>query len=141
MQHFPTRLERYGIGSRTITEDDCHQIAEAEGVEIIWSDKKFSFYFAVLGHSFIVLPKRKKGVPLVFAFLHELAHHFFHAGEETSAAFLDGHARDELEADAIALIGLIPKHKILEVAEEYSHTRRTNRIWQDRCRLFFLYGI
>lgn len=141
MQHFPKSLERYGIGSRTFTEDDCHQIAEQENIEIIWSDKKFSFYFSVLGHHFIVLPKRKKGIPLLFAFLHELAHHFFHAGDEVSASFLDGHSKDELEADAIALIAMIPKHKIMDVAEEYGQSRATNKIWQDRCRLFFLYGI
>lgn len=141
MQYLPTRLEQYGLGSRTFTETDCHTIADDEGIEIIWSDKKFSFYFSVLGHHCIVLPKRKRGLSLLYAFLHELGHHFLHAGDEITASFLDGHSKDELEADAIALIAMIPKHKIMEVAEEYGHTRRTNRIWQDRCRLFFLYGI
>lgn len=58
-----------------------------------------------------------------------------------AASFAIGHSKDELEADAIALLALIPKHKILEVAEEYGQTRATNKIWQDRCRLYFLYGI
>lgn len=141
MQHFPKSLERYGIGSRIITEKDCFAIAEQEGIEVEWSDKKYSFYFSVLGYSCIVLPKRKKGHQLLFAFLHELAHHFLHAGDEVSASFLDGHAKDELEADAIALIAMIPRHKLRDAAEEFGHTRASNKIWQDRCRLFFLYGI
>lgn len=81
MQYLPTRLEKYGIGSRTFTEEDCHAIAEQEGIEVIWSDRKFSFYLRALGRSLIVLPKRKKGLPLLFDFLHELGHHWLHAGD------------------------------------------------------------
>lgn len=140
MKQLLMRLERHGIGTRAITEDDCFRIAEAEGIEIVWSDKKYSFYFHVLGHHCIVLPKRKRGLRLLFDFLHELGHHFVHAGDEIAASFAIGHSKDEFEADAIALIAMIPKGKILEMAE-MDGTRFGDKLWRDRVRLYFLYGV
>jgi hypothetical protein len=66
------KLEHYGLGKRPLTEDDFYNICTIEDIEIIWSDEKFAFYFALEGRHFIVLPKRKKGIRLLFAMFHEL---------------------------------------------------------------------
>lgn len=133
--------EKYGIGKHPITEQDCYRIAETEGIEIIWSEKKYSFYFHALGEHCIVLPKRKRGLHLLYDFLHELGHYFAHAGEDVAASFAIGHTKDEFEADVIALVALIPKHQIQRFASEYGQTRFGDKLWRERCRLYFLYGI
>jgi Zn-dependent peptidase ImmA (M78 family) len=135
------KLEVYGIGKRPMTEDDFYNICEIEGIEIIWSDNKFAFYFSILGEHFIVLPKRRKGLKMLFAMYHELGHYAAHAGDEPEAAFFGmTHTRDEIEADAIALIALMPKAKLKELAW-LDGSRFGSHLWNERLRLFFLYDI
>jgi Zn-dependent peptidase ImmA (M78 family) len=140
MKHILNRLERYGIGTRTMTEEDFYTICEAEGIDVILSPEKFSFYFTMLGQSFIVLPKRRRGLKLLFAMYHELGHYFMHVGNEPDAAFLDGHHRDELEADAIALVSIVPKSRLKDMAW-LDGSRYGSHLWNERVRLFFLYDI
>src|SRR3954451_9622736 len=99
------RLEkRYGLGSRPMLEEDFYLICENEGIEVLQSPEKFSFYFTMLDEHFIVLPKRRKGLKLLYAMFHELGHFAMHVGTEPEAAFLSGHGKYEAEADATALI-------------------------------------
>lgn len=125
-----------------MTEADFFEICEIEGIEIIWSADKFAFYFTMLGEHFIVLPKRKRGLRLLFAMFHELGHYFAHSGDEPETAFLgDPHSRNELEADAVALIALVPYSEIDNAAKELGETRYGDRLWRERKRIAFLYGI
>jgi Zn-dependent peptidase ImmA (M78 family) len=140
MKHILNRLERYGIGTRTMTEEDFYAICEAEGIDVILSPEKFSFYFTMLDQSFIVLPRRRRGLKLLFAMYHELGHYFMHVGNEPDAAFLDGHHRDELEADAIALVSIVPKSRLKDMAW-LDGSRYGSHLWNERVRLFFLYDI
>jgi Zn-dependent peptidase ImmA (M78 family) len=142
MKHLLKGLERYGIGHRALSENDFHRICENEGIEIIWSREKFSFYFTLMGHHFIVLPKRRRGLRLLFAMFHELGHYFMHVGNDPEAAWLDmgHHTRDEAEADAIALIALMPVKDLWKNAF-FDDSRYGGHLYNERLRLYFLYGI
>lgn len=141
MNTLPTLLTNYGFGERQLNEEDFYAICEQEGIEVIWSQKKYSFYFHVLDKHCIVLPKRKRGLPLLFAMYHELGHYLLHIGDDMAASFLNGKGKDELEADAVALIALIPKHRISEMAAEFGLTRYGDKLWRERCKLYFLYDV
>lgn len=144
MKHLLTRLERYGIGSRALNEDDFWRIAEAENIKIIYSEEKFAFSFTLLGRKFIVLPYRRKGLKLLFSMFHELGHMLLMNGKEPNVAFQGLECCDndkaEAEADAIALVALIPKRLLLEMSL-MDNTRYGDKLWRERCRLYFLYGI
>lgn len=141
MHQILRRVQAYGIGTRAQTEEDFHRICETEGIEVIWSREKFSFYFTMLDHHFIVLPKRRRGLKLLFAMFHELGHYFAHAGSDPQVAFLsDAHTRDEAEADAVALVALMPKHEIMSNAF-FDGSRYGGHLYNERVRLHFLFGI
>jgi Zn-dependent peptidase ImmA (M78 family) len=134
-------LEKYGLGDRPLTEDDFFNICSIEGIEIIWSDGKHAFYFSLQGKHFIVLPKRRRGLKMLFAMYHELGHYAAHIGDEPDVAFLDlTHTKQELEADAVALVALIPKHMLKELAF-LDGSRYGSHLYNERVRLYFLYGI
>jgi Zn-dependent peptidase ImmA (M78 family) len=146
MKELLLRLERYGIGIRSLTFEDFEWICEELGVGIIYSDQKFTFTFTMMGETFIVLPKRMRGLKRLFRALHELGHvTLAHAQHEPHAAFYavgtQWHDKNEVEADTIALVAMIPKHKIEEMAEEFGQTRYGDRLWRERMRLLFLYDI
>lgn len=135
-----SRLTRAGFNRRRLTETDFYQICEAEGIEVIWSDRKYSFFLSILGERCIVLPKRLKGVKMLFSAFHELGHALAHVGQEPSVLWLGmPHSKDEVEADAVALIALMPIES--DWMEILDGTRYARRLYDDRCRLHFLYGI
>lgn len=133
-------LKPWGFNERQLTETDFYSICEREGIEIIWSQEKYSFYFTALGVHCIVLPKRLKGLKLLFAAFHELGHYFAHSGHEPAALF-NGltQTKDECEADAIALIALMPRNRLKELAW-LDGSRYGCGLYNERLRLYFLYG-
>lgn len=140
------RLLAYGIGVRSLSESDFYKICKQLNITVIHSKEKFAFSFTMMGQQFIVLPLRKKGLQWLFTALHELAHILAgHVQHKPRVAFYgletQYHDKNESEADAIALVALIPKEQIQELAAEFGQTRFGNKLWQERCRLFFLYGI
>jgi Zn-dependent peptidase ImmA (M78 family) len=143
MKYILNGLSKYDIGLRPLTEDDFYRICEAENIEVVWSDKKFSFYLADPEFDIycITLPKRRKGLRLLYEMFHELGHHFMHVGSEPAAAFSGlTNTKDELEADAIALVALIPRSKLKEMAF-LDGSRLGDHLYNERLRLYFLYGI
>ncbi len=136
-------LKQHGIGVRAQTEDDFWRICESEQIKVEWTAENCSFYLAIpeLSIRIICLPKRRKGLRLLFAMFHELGHHFAHTGKEPIAAF-EGNcdSKDEFEADAVAMISIIPRNQIEELAA-MDGTRFGDRIWRERCQLWFLYGV
>jgi Zn-dependent peptidase ImmA (M78 family) len=139
-----SKVKKYGINERPQTEKDFHEICEAEGIEVIWSNDKFSWYMTVEHEPFIVLPKRKRGIKLLFDMFHELAHHFAHYGDAPNQVFFHGLTDDknEFEADMMALIALIPL-KALDSFDflEDNPSRFAKKLYKERQRLYFLYGI
>lgn len=138
MRHLLHGLERHGIGRRAITEADFYSICEKERIAVIWSDLPFSFYFAARDVRCITLPKKLSGLRLLFHALHELGHAFTHSGLKP-AVYWHGicHDRNESEANAVALIALYPSPFTRPTID----SRFAAQLWQDRERLYFLYGI
>ena len=125
-----------------MTEEDFWLICANEQVEIVWSQRRYAFYFTdpLLNIKGIVLPDRLSGPKLLFAMFHELAHHFLHGGDEPCIAFQGlSDSKCEAEADAVALVALMPR-KILPQLEWCDIEAIGPKKWKARERLA-LYGI
>ncbi|MBX3288322.1 MAG: ImmA/IrrE family metallo-endopeptidase [Acidobacteria bacterium] len=144
MKHLPTLFTQYGIGERPLNEDDVLKIYDDLHITILESSDGV-FTFTMLGRTFVALPKRRKGLKRLHSLLHELGHILLMNGKEPSVAFQTlrycDHDKAEAEAEAIALMALIPKNLIEESAYEFGLTRYGDRLWRERCRLYFLYDI
>lgn len=137
------KLTKYGFNRRELTEADFYRICEKEGVFVIEMNVAKSFHFSAGGVKFIVLNKKLKGLRRLFDMFHELAHYFLHGGDD-EYAFFHGLTDDkaEREADAVALMAMIPAGRIgcFEFLNDHPN-RFAKKLWKDRQRLFFLYGI
>ena len=138
------KLKRFGFNEREQREEDFYRICEIEKITVLELNVPTSFYFACNGEFFIVIKKTLRGIKKTFSMFHELAHHFLHGGSSKPNAYFFGliESRNELEADMIATVAMIPKNKIgcLDFLEEHSN-RFAKKIWKDRQKLYFLYGI
>jgi Zn-dependent peptidase ImmA (M78 family) len=142
MQHLLRGLERHGIGSRALTEDDFWRFCSDEDIEIFWSKKQFAFYFTVPRKDIrtIALPSRERGLRLLFSMYHELAHHWLHGGDEPYTAFRGlSDCKDEAEADMVALVAIFPLTELPNGCPEDGRFAR--RLWNERLRLYSLYRI
>jgi hypothetical protein len=140
MKNLLNRLEFHGIGTRALNENDFYKICEAEGIEVLHSPEKFSFYFTMLDHHFIVLPNVAAGSG------------FFSRCFTSSAITLCMSAtirpprsstatqktRSRLTRSHLSV--LIPKSKIKEMAW-LDGSRYGSHLYNERIRLFFLYDI
>ncbi len=145
MKHLLRCLERYGIGSRAWTEDDFWNACSLTDTEVVWSKSRFPFCFTVPDEDIrcIVLPRSFTGPQLLFAMAHEFAHIALHGGDDPCIAFQGySDAKYEAEANAAALIALIPKQVLLSAAD-HSRCRSPylRKLWHDRERLYIIYGI
>lgn len=144
MKNLSTLFAHYGIGLRSLTEDDFWRICEIEQITVIESEQGV-FSFVLLGRKFIALPKSRKGLKRLFSLLHELGHLLLMNGKEPAFAFQGlkhcDNDRAEAEADAIALIALMPRHLIEQMQDEMCITRYGAKLWRERRRLYFLYGV
>jgi Zn-dependent peptidase ImmA (M78 family) len=138
------KLTIFGFNQRILTEDDFHKICDCERITVLEMDVSSSFYMSVAGQAFIVLSKKLKGLKKTFVEFHELAHHFLHGERNTTSAFyfnlLD--SKNEFEADALALIALLPISSLssFDFLEEHPN-RYARKLYKDRQRLNFLYGV
>ena len=75
---------------------------------------------------------------------HELSHHFLHGGRDKTQAYFLGllETKNEFEADALAVIALIPLSalKSFDFLEE-NPNRYAKKIYKDRQKVYFLYGV
>lgn len=138
------KISHYGFNLRPLTEKDFYEICELENITVLEEDVFTSFYMSVNGRNFIVLKKRLKGLRKIFSMFHELAHHFLHGGKEATNAFYFGmlESKQEIEADAIATIALVPRFMLAsyDFLEEHPN-RYARQIFRNRQKLEFLYNI
>jgi hypothetical protein len=127
------KLRERGVGVRRHTMEDFHSFCEAEGIRILRSEFRFSFYFSVGRHPFIVLPRHLTGARLLFEALHEGAHHSLSAGE---TALYGGDSKDEAQADAVALISMMP-----DATEPWDDSQCSQRLLRRRQEFKALYDI
>lgn len=116
MKMLLTRARLLGVGIRPITLEDFYEYCNRDGIRVIWSDEKFPFYFSIRGVPFITLPKKLTGPKLLFAALHEFAHHKLTPG--TTALFGGELTRDEFEADVWALVAMMPSCELLDDSDD-----------------------
>lgn len=138
------KLEKYGFNKRELTETDFYAICEREKITVLETDASASFYMSVSGKSFIVLKKNLRGLKRTFTMFHELAHHFLHGGRGVNQAFYFGllDTKQEFEADAIALLALVPLSCLNSFDFLETHPNRyAKKLYRERQRLYFLYGI
>lgn len=103
-----------GWNERPLNEADFYLLCRRYKITVQELPLRVSgFYYSVMRRHFIAidskLPPRKK----LFVMFHELAHYLMHApnhNETASYHGIGGQTRKEREADAFALIALIPKY-------------------------------
>ena len=138
------KLAPFGFNQKILTENDFYSICDSERITVLEMKVSASFYMSVRDKSFIVISNKLKGLKKMFVMFHELAHHFLHGQRDGTSAFyfnlLDN--KNEFEADAIALIALLPLGELrrLDFLEEHPN-RYARKLYKDRQRLNFLYGI
>jgi|GEM_PF-4056106 len=139
-----TSLRCYGIGVKPQTENDIPRLSKLLRIPILWTPGDFAFTYAIpdsIGRSFIGLPAKAKGIDLQFKAFHEFGHILSgHVGDEPEILWYDKLSRDkrEIEADAVALIALMP------VGSDWQDIRTSRfgvRLYNERLRLYFTYGI
>jgi len=144
MKRFIKKYAYLGVNQKIMTEDDFLRICELEGIEIIETTGKFSWYMVVDNVPFIVLPRRKRGIKRLFAAFHELAHHFRHYGKQPFQVFFYGLTddKDEFEADAFSTVCICPKYALgsYDFLEEHPN-KFARKLFINRQKLEFLYGI
>lgn len=142
------KLSAYGFNHRPLVEDDLLQICAQENITVFYKDVPTSFYLEFHDRHFIVLRKHSCGLRRTFALAHELAHYFLHGGNLLEQDYLfemlsaQPNNKNEIEADTLALIALIPKSAL--GCDEFLKTHTTSYardLYIERQRLYFLYGI
>lgn len=144
MKNALKKLAKYGFNRRELPEEDLLKICESEEITVLFLDVPTSFYFSVEGKCFIVLKKSLRGLRRAFALAHELAHHFLHGGQDSANAFFEGllESKNEFEADALALIALIPLHSLNDFDFLENHPNRyARKLYRERQKVHFLYGV
>jgi Zn-dependent peptidase ImmA (M78 family) len=136
-------LSRFGLNSRPLGEKDFYAVCADQGIAVVEADT--SFYLVADGiQPVIAIDRRLRGLKRLFAMFHELGHHFAHTGDDAPVALFHGlvSTREEAEADAIALMALIPlaalgSHDFLEE----NPTKYAKKLYDEREKLYFLYGV
>lgn len=144
MRSFIEKYAHLGVNREFLTESDFLHICESEGIEIIETAGRFSWYMTVENQPFIVLPRRLRGLRRLFAAFHELAHHFRHYGHAPNQVFFHGLTSDkeEFEADGFATVCLVPKAALESYDFLEDHPNRFARqLFKNRQKLEFLYGV
>lgn len=139
-----TLLEKHGFNQRSMTESDFYSICEIKNINVFEHDCPTSFYFSIENRHFIVIKKSLKGLQKTFSMFHELAHYFLHGGKDFSVAYFYGLSRskNELEADAFALLALLPKNSLNDFDFLENHPNRyARKLFNDRKNLYFTYGV
>lgn len=138
------KLKKYGFNRRELSESDFYAVCEKEKITVLEMEVSCSFYMNVGGKAFIVLKKNLRGLKRTFTMFHELAHHFLHGGRGVNQAFYFGllDNKQEFEADRIALIALIPLSCLnsFDFLEDHPN-RYAKKLYRERQRLYFLYGV
>ncbi|HUF04354.1 MAG TPA: ImmA/IrrE family metallo-endopeptidase [Aridibacter sp.] len=137
-----SRASEFGLGERRLTTGDFYDICEAEGVEVISHPGEASWYMEVKSRPFIVLSDSRKGIEKEFVMFHELGHYFLHAGN-ADRPMRDslGPSKKEFEANAFALLALLPLADIEAIAEEDIEDGYHTAALRERLRLLESCGV
>lgn len=136
MHHILGLHRQLGIGRMPATEDDFWRIAADHDIDVVWSMRRYAFFFQHDDVKGIVLPRSSGGVPLLFTMFHELGHALMHVGESVDAVFAQGFGgRFEYEADAFALLAVAPTRCLRDTCG-FGEDAASDALWQKRLRLY-----
>lgn len=105
------------------------------------------FFMLTGGRPHLYVDDGRRGVTWLHAALHELAHYLFHTPPYETAAYfyrLRPRTREEVEADAFAIIALIPQgllKKLMESEDYAEDNGLPSELLKERAELFARYGI
>jgi Zn-dependent peptidase ImmA (M78 family) len=104
---------RIGWNERPLTEADFHKLCRKHKITVEEMPLRVSgFYYSVMGRHFIAIDTKLSPAKKLFVMFHEFAHFLMHAPGHNATANFHGVGkpnRDEREADAFALVALIPR--------------------------------
>lgn len=111
------------LNSRELTEADFHKICRKEKITLAEMPLKahiYGYYTNIKGKAFIVINRNLPKPRWLEVAFHELGHHFLHAPVPTSVFFNSQNLthRQELEAQTLALLALIPTPTLKEIENE-----------------------
>lgn len=141
-RHFPD------VNRRPVTVEDFEAFCRRRRITVHSIPLRVPGFFMVTrGQPHLYVNSALRGVAWLHAALHELAHYLLHTPPyETVAYFyrLKPHTREEVEADAFAILALIPQSllKRLAESEEYAEDHGLpSELLKERAELFARYGI
>lgn len=137
-----------GLNKRPFTLADFYRICRREKIKVHEIPLRVpGFYMVNRGHAHLYLNSALRGVAFLLAALHELGHHFLHAPPTRTVAYfyrLPPNSKKELEAQAFALIALIPDwllKKFLANEENPGDWGFDEEMMRDRCDIFVRYSM
>jgi Zn-dependent peptidase ImmA (M78 family) len=142
MKNIIDSLVRHGLDRRAPDESDFLDICLIEDITYFETPERWSFWASIDGESHIVVSRRLRGARKAFVQLHELGHHFLHAGQAIDQVhFFDSSTRKhEFEAHAFATMAMCSLEALRSGAFEVTD-RFTDYVRREREKLFFLYGV
>ena len=104
---------KIGWNERPLNEADFHRLCRRFKITVDEYPMRVSgFYYCLLGGHYIAIDSKLPPRQKLFVMFHEFAHFLMHAPDQNATASYHGvgrQTRKEREADAVALVALIPK--------------------------------
>ena len=104
---------KIGWNDRPLSEVDFYAFCRRNKITVQELPLRVSgFYYSMLGRHFIAIDSRLTARKRLFVMFHELAHYLMHVPDDNATASYHGigrQTRKEREADAFALVALIPR--------------------------------
>lgn len=142
--HFTRCIDDFN--KRPLTEADLLRSCQSLGVSICWAAMPVlkGFHTTIDGRATIFLDRELAGAELLFVAFHELAHAVLHESDGSVSLnfFKRSESRKEQEADAIALICLVPKCALIKTAGKLRDLSPFEReLLQARACLYQTFGV
>lgn len=111
------------LNSRELTEFDFYKLCRRERIkltELPLRENIYGYYTNIKGKAYIVINRNLPKMRWLEVAFHELGHHYLHAPVPQSVFFDSQNLlpRQELEAQTLALLALIPKSTLKEIEDE-----------------------
>jgi Zn-dependent peptidase ImmA (M78 family) len=131
------------LNKRPLTADDFYRICRREQVKVHEIPLLVpGFYMVVRGKPHLYINSSLRGIAWLLAAFHELGHHLLHAPPNSTVAYfykLKPNTKEENEAEAFALIALIPESLMFQLiaSEEYAEDYGFSaELLKERCNLY-----
>ena len=130
---------------RPLTERDFMKACQNLGITIGWANMPVlrGFHTSIHGQLTIFLDRKLKGDELIFVAFHELAHAVLHESRDPVSVnfYNQSESKDEEEADAVALLALIPTKHARHLRPEDSEQPFWSLVAEKRISLFKKVGL